>query len=125
MGNPEIGDQGKLFGSVESTMLTLFVCLTEGCGVDIIHPTVRRTPELVIFWLLFVLVTTFGVLNQIIGLFCENSMKIALETEREIARGYEELRMQKLEVLKQAFVKMDADGSGTISRDEYFKAITE
>merc|ERR1712072_692743 len=91
----ESGDQSSLFGSVDRTMLTLFVCLTEGCGLDVLQPTALRSPGLTVFWLIFVFVTTFGVLNLIIGLFCENSMKIALETEREIKKSQEEERLEK------------------------------
>jgi voltage-gated sodium channel len=121
--NEEIGDQDKLFGSIMRTTLTLFVCLTEGCGIDVVHPTVRHTPFLAIFWLLFLLVTTFGVLNLIIGLFCENSMRIALETERDIVRTQDEVRREKLECLKRAFVRMDKDGTGDITKDEFAEAI--
>ena len=43
--NEEIGDQAILFGSVERSMLTLFVCLTEGCGMDIVRPMAVVTPS--------------------------------------------------------------------------------
>ena len=60
--NEEIGNQTSLFGGVSTSMLTLFVCVTEGCGIDIVRPIVSETPTLAVFWLVFVFVTTFGVL---------------------------------------------------------------
>merc|ERR1711972_671155 len=105
--------------------MTLFVCLTEGCGVEIIHPTVRRVPALACFWLVFVLVTTFGILNLIIGIFCENMMKISLDTEREIMKSEDDLRRQKLEDLRKAFMRMDTDGTGDITRNEFAEAIVD
>jgi hypothetical protein len=122
--NEEIGNQTTLFGSIPRTTLTLFVCLSEGCGMDVVHPTVRQTPFLSIFWLFFLLLATFGVLNLIIGLFCEHSAKIANETERDILKSQDELLQEKLEALKAAFVTMDKDKTGDITREEYLDAIT-
>jgi len=69
------------------------------------------TPLIVFYWLMFILVSMFGVLNLIIGLFCENTMKVALKTERDIMLSQEDARREKIEKLKQAFMKMDEDGS--------------
>jgi len=123
--NEEIGDQGSLFGSVSKTMLTLFVCLTEGCGIEVIHPTVLQTPLLGGFWMVFVLVTMLGVLNLIIGLFCENSIKVALETEKEIMKHQDNKRRAQLEALQRAFMRMDPNGNGEITRPVFDKAIVE
>jgi hypothetical protein len=122
--NEEIGDQYELFGSITRTTLTLLVCLSEGCGMDVVHPTVRQTPYLSIFWLLFVGLTTFGVLNLIIGLFCEHSTRIANDAERDMQKAQEEMRREKLQQLKDTFMSIDADGSGDITKEEYLEAIT-
>merc|ERR1719230_2104623 len=110
--NPEIGTQSSLFGGVSTTMLTLFVCLTEGCGVEVVHPIVTATPVLSLFWLIFIFITTFGVLNLIVGVFCENAMKHAAITETELLRSKEEQRKQLLNHLRGSFRKMDLDGDG-------------
>merc|ERR1719262_992056 len=101
------------------------ICLTEGCGVDVVLQTVFVTPHLAAFWALFVLVTTFGVLNQVIGLFCENSMKNALDREREISLGMDSVRRARLAALRLAFERIDTDQSGDLTRDEYLEGITE
>jgi len=123
--NEEIGDQGSLFGSVPNTMITLFVCLTEGCGLEVAGPTILRTPILAGFWMAFVLVTTLGVLNLIIGLFCENSIKIALETEKEAMQQQDTKRQLQLQALQSAFKRMDRHGNGEIRRPVFEKAIIE
>lgn len=105
-------------------MLTLFVCLTEGCGIDIIHPIVLRTPLLITFWAIFVFFTTFGLLNLIVGIFCEHAMKTAAENEREILQSREEARRKTLNNLREAFMAIDDDKSGSISKKEYISAIT-
>lgn len=123
--NPEIGDQGSLFGGVDRTMLTLFVCLTDGCGIDVVHPTVLRTPWLIGFWITFVFLTTFGLLNLIVGLFCENAIATAAANEQAILASRDAQRRKTLKALRQAFVEMDTDNSGSISKLEYTEAILE
>mmetsp|Transcript_10241 Transcript_10241/g.21692 ORF Transcript_10241/g.21692 Transcript_10241/m.21692 type:complete len:560 (-) Transcript_10241:58-1737(-) len=123
--NEDVGTQKSLFGSLNLSMLSLFMCLTEGCGLDVVHPTVRKSPYLAVFWLLFVLTTTFGVLNLVIGLFCENTFKVAKDAEREIMQSHDEVRQERLKALRKAFEDMDDDGSGSITREEFFQAMTE
>eukprot|EP00746_Dinoflagellata_sp_MGD_P149748 gnl/MRDRNA2_/MRDRNA2_81738_c0_seq2.p1 gnl/MRDRNA2_/MRDRNA2_81738_c0~~gnl/MRDRNA2_/MRDRNA2_81738_c0_seq2.p1 ORF type:complete len:574 (+),score=89.42 gnl/MRDRNA2_/MRDRNA2_81738_c0_seq2:120-1724(+) len=117
------GDDTRLFGSVDKTMLTLFVCLTEGCGMDIIHPTVMESPALFFFWATFVFFTTYGLLNLIVGCFCENAMKLANENEKEILDNRDQQRMHLLRHMKEAFSSMDDDASGTISKKEFTNGI--
>merc|ERR1712187_680809 len=65
----------------------------------------------------------FGVLNLIIGLYCENTIRIALNNEREIMQSQEAERRQQLDALRTAFRRMDKDGTGDISREEFAEAI--
>eukprot|EP00746_Dinoflagellata_sp_MGD_P149747 gnl/MRDRNA2_/MRDRNA2_81738_c0_seq1.p1 gnl/MRDRNA2_/MRDRNA2_81738_c0~~gnl/MRDRNA2_/MRDRNA2_81738_c0_seq1.p1 ORF type:complete len:534 (+),score=100.96 gnl/MRDRNA2_/MRDRNA2_81738_c0_seq1:120-1604(+) len=118
-----LGDDKRLFGSVDKTMLTLFVCLTEGCGMDVIHPTVLESPALIIFWATFVFFTTYGLLNLIVGCFCENAMKLANENEKEILENRDQQRMHILRHMKDAFNSMDKDHTGSISKKEFNKGI--
>lgn len=113
------GDDTRLFGSLDKTMLTLFVCLTEGCGMDIVHPSVVASPALIIFWSMFIFFTTYGLLNLIVGCFCENAMKISSENEKEILENRDQQRFHILRHMQEAFTSMDLDGTGTISKKEF------
>merc|ERR1712194_681638 len=64
-------------------------------------------------------------MGLIVGIFCENTMKIALETEREINMGKEELRRNNLLRLRRAFESSDTDETGEISRAEFAQAIVD
>merc|ERR1712224_552123 len=116
-----IGNQEILFGSVERSMLTLFVCLTEGCGIEVVHPTTRKSPELMIFWGTFVFLTTYGMLNLVVGIFCEHAMSNATENEAEMVQRRDVHREKILEQVMAAFEAADTDHSGSISREEYAK----
>merc|ERR1711871_1518414 len=70
-------------------------------------------------------ITTFGVMNVMIGLFCENVMEGALESERELKELHEEERKTRLKVLKDLFAALDFNDSGTVTRSEFMKALEE
>lgn len=118
-------DSHYLFGTVDRSMLTLFVCVTEGCGFDIVHPTVLQAPMLLVFWSIFIFSTTFGLLNLIVGCFCENAMISAAENEKEMLTKRHEKRVEILRHMKDCFNSMDTEGQGTISKAEFTVGIME
>jgi len=83
-----------------------------------------RTPLLALFWLAFIFLTQLGLLNLIIGIFCENALVNAESTERELLQGRDEKRRATMVNLIKAFDEMDLDGDGIISHPEYIHAIT-
>eukprot|EP00746_Dinoflagellata_sp_MGD_P157617 gnl/MRDRNA2_/MRDRNA2_86264_c0_seq1.p1 gnl/MRDRNA2_/MRDRNA2_86264_c0~~gnl/MRDRNA2_/MRDRNA2_86264_c0_seq1.p1 ORF type:complete len:634 (+),score=95.79 gnl/MRDRNA2_/MRDRNA2_86264_c0_seq1:120-2021(+) len=123
--NEEIGSQNELFGTIDRTMLTLFICTTEGCGMDVIKPMVTETPWLAVYWGLFMFITSFGILNIIVGLICDSVITASQDYEKQLSKTYDEIRLEHLETLKTLFVEMDIDGSRTVSREEFMESITE
>jgi len=115
--------QVELFGTIRRSMLTLFVCFSEGCGMDIIWPMSLAAPWVMMFWHLFVVVTSWGIMNIIVGIFCENIMVAVDSVERELKgpKGVE--RDKKLLQLRSMFKLLDSNSSGTITRSEWTNAI--
>ena len=66
----------------------------------------------------------FGVLNLIVGIFCENAMKTAAQNETEWLKNRDAKRRKVLNHLRESFLKMDMDGSGDISREEFLHSIS-
>lgn len=118
-----VGDQYSLFGTVDRSILTLYMCVFEGCGFEIIYPMAIETPWVVIFWYIFTFITSFGIMNVIIGLFCENVLDAAMAQEKDQAKKSEEVRKEHLENLKNLFLVMDSDNSQTITRNEFMSAM--
>jgi len=121
----EVGSQYDLFGTIDRAMLTLYLCTAEGCGMDIIRPMVKETPWVAVYWGLFMFITSFGILNIIVGLICDSVITASQEYEKQLNKTYDEIRNEQLETLKTLFIEMDKDGSRTISREEFMESITE
>merc|ERR1712146_617913 len=68
-------------------------------------------------------VTTIGGLNLIKSVYFENSMRVGIQTERDMQKELEEIRREQLEQLKRVFVSMDVDKSGYITKDEFSEAM--
>merc|ERR1712118_75273 len=111
----EVGNQNELFGSIDRTMLTLFVCSTELCGQKVLGPIVVKSPALVVFYLIFTFMTTFGILNLVVSAFCEQSLGNAQGHEEELAAAHDKQREEILQGLRAAFEEMDQDKSGAIT----------
>merc|ERR1719199_2232640 len=77
-------DVKTLFGRVEHSMWTLFGCVVDGCYGDTFTPLVKVRPGMVIFVLLFLFVTFFGLLNILVGIFCDTVMETANEEEKMV-----------------------------------------
>lgn len=118
-----LGDQYTLFGTLDRAMLTLYVCVTDGCGQDIVHKMASKNPWVIIYWYLFVFITCFGLVNVMVGLFCENVFATAAENDKEMAALHDDQRKSCLEKLKIIFTEMDADGSKAITRQEFMDAV--
>eukprot|EP00746_Dinoflagellata_sp_MGD_P137785 gnl/MRDRNA2_/MRDRNA2_71543_c0_seq1.p1 gnl/MRDRNA2_/MRDRNA2_71543_c0~~gnl/MRDRNA2_/MRDRNA2_71543_c0_seq1.p1 ORF type:complete len:677 (+),score=130.61 gnl/MRDRNA2_/MRDRNA2_71543_c0_seq1:192-2033(+) len=119
----DIGNQKTLFGTVPISMLTLFVCLTEGCALDVVRPMIVETPMVMLYWYLFMFTTTFGILNVIVGQICEKMLEAANEAEMIYKANEEESKQKRIDKLMKLFSVMDEDGSQRISREEWTEAI--
>merc|ERR1719426_71960 len=108
----------RLFGNVPRSMMSLFICITDGCVESIVGPMREVAPGFVLYWLLYIFVTMLGLMNLIIGIFCENACTTAAANEETITERLDEQKMRVLNNVKVAFIEMDADGSGEIDRDK-------
>jgi voltage-gated sodium channel len=101
------------FGSVGESMYTLFQIMTlESWSMGIVRPVMEVYPLAWVFFVPFVIVTSFAVLNLFIALIV-NSMQSAqlqdrssAETEAEIAHNEREVLLQKIDLLADEIRRM-------------------
>merc|ERR1719375_2117104 len=80
-----------------------------------IRPVVVRNPALVILYLMFFSIVTFGLMNIIV----ENTMACAKENEEKIQQMQDTEQTRVLESLKAIFEASDVNGDGTLDREEF------
>merc|ERR550514_1971476 len=60
------------FGTIPNTMLTLFQALTLEWS-EMSRPLLREKPMLIIFFIVFIFTTSFGLLNIVVGIIVEDT----------------------------------------------------
>jgi voltage-gated sodium channel len=96
------------FGGLDVTAFTLFQIMTlEGWSGEIVRPVMEIYPYAWAFFVPFILITTFAVLNLIVGLIVNSMQEAANEDEREEAQAFEAKVLERLAEIER---KLDARG---------------
>jgi len=115
----EVWPYKKYFGSVWRSMFTLFQVLTLDSWCDgIVRHVVFRQPYMGVFFVAFLLLTAFGLINVVIGIIVENTLAAAQVTDRRVEEREAQLRRQAVEQLSVILDKSDINRMGEISLEE-------
>ena len=94
------------FGSIAASMFSLFQIMTlESWSMGIVRPVMEQHPGAWVFFVPFIIVTTFTVLNLFIALIVNSMQSLqaetseTLRTEAVIAHDERELLLQRIEAL--------------------------
>jgi len=114
------GDHGvmMLFGSIPKSMRHLFIMGTILDDLTACTNTIRTGPKafmMMSVFIVFVLISSFTMLNMLIGILCE---VVTATSEGERAKNSE---AQIRESMSKLFKTMDVDGNGNISRAEFMQ----
>jgi voltage-gated sodium channel len=94
------------FGGLDATSFTLFQIMTlEGWSGEIVRPIMEVYPYAWAFFVPFILITTFAVLNLIVGLIVSSMQEAASEDEREETQAFEAKVLERLAEIER---KLDA-----------------
>jgi hypothetical protein len=108
------------WGSIGHSMFTLFQVATgDSWASGVVRPVLKHDPNLVLFFIGFVCVTQFAVLNVVVAVIVDNVLKEALKTDEEIVKQVEGEMQNVMYELFDIFKHMDLDSSGEITRDEF------
>lgn len=106
------------FGTMGRSMYTLFnICILSEF-TEIGRPTLERQPAMIFFFVLFIVFTTFGVLNVIIGVIVDNTMEAAKSMEQDLEAAEKKEKLGLLLRIRDMIFALDADQSGSISVEE-------
>mmetsp|Transcript_72368 Transcript_72368/g.192930 ORF Transcript_72368/g.192930 Transcript_72368/m.192930 type:complete len:453 (-) Transcript_72368:97-1455(-) len=117
-------DHEEYFGTVPKSMYTLFQVLTlESWSEGIARHVISQQPMMVLFFIVYLMFTQFGLLNLVVGVIVENTLAAAHNNEEKIKKQKEKERLRVLQHLRDVFEMADEDGSGTLTIDEFREAI--
>lgn len=109
----------QYFGSVFKSMFTLFQVLTlDGWADDIVRHVVYRQPFLGVFFIGFILLTSFGLMNVVIGIIVENTLAAAQVVDKRKEEKQAKTRKATVEQLVSILERSDSSRSGLISIEE-------
>jgi voltage-gated sodium channel len=96
------------FGSLGASAYSLFQVMTlESWSMGIVRPVMEVYPHAWAFFLPFILMTTFAVMNLIVGLIVNSMQEAASESERAEEKVFETRVMERLTEIER---KLDAKG---------------
>lgn len=114
------GDCDDFFGHVYGSMFTLFQVMTlDDWGMEIVRPSMKQKSWLVVFYVVFMMITTFGLLNVIVGAVVENTLNAADEAKLKCRKEEEKQIRKDLGHLNEFFLEADQDGNGLVDMDEF------
>lgn len=113
------------FGTVPRSMYSLFEIMTLEGWQDVARPLVTKQPMLFFFIAIFIMVFTFGMLNMIIGLMVSKTLDESKMIQEIDAKEAKRLVAQELLNLKTVFTEGDQDGNGSLTYEEFERALRE
>jgi voltage-gated sodium channel len=115
----------ELFGTLGTSLYTLFTIMTlEGWTNDVVNPIRKVHPYALLFFIPFIIITTFWVLNLFIGIIVnamqEEHAKAEADAERDLIHGETAPLVREIQELKAEIAalrkEVSAAASGASSR---------
>lgn len=105
-------------------MLTLFQVITlDDWSEHIARHVMEKMPWMVFFFMGLIAVVTFGLLNLIVGVIVETTFVCGREDKEKVERARLAKEKRAMQNLRELFVSMDADHSGTLDVGEVEEAL--
>lgn len=119
-------DHEEYFATVPRSMFTLFQIVTfESWAERVVRHVMQKQPGLVIFFVVFIAIASFGLLNIVVGVVVESTLSTSQKDENKVQRAQERDRNRVFDHLREIFEGADEDGNGMLTLSEVQKAINK
>lgn len=119
-------DHDDLFGSVGRSMYTLWQCLTrDGWSSSVARFVIVQQWYMALFFLLFMLLSTYGLLNLVVSIIVEQTLTAARNNASRMQAKEEQNQRAELEGLEEIFALVDTDGGGELDITEFRTALKD
>jgi len=102
----------KMFGTVVRSMYSLFELLTLEAWNDSARSIIGVEPAFIIFYLLFMMVFTFGLLNMVVGRVVELTLEHTGKNEQKLLTKKKQETIETLQKLQVFFEEANPDSHG-------------
>eukprot|EP00419_Tripos_fusus_P014005 CAMPEP_0172754180 /NCGR_PEP_ID=MMETSP1074-20121228/157430_1 /TAXON_ID=2916 /ORGANISM="Ceratium fusus, Strain PA161109" /LENGTH=218 /DNA_ID=CAMNT_0013587031 /DNA_START=361 /DNA_END=1014 /DNA_ORIENTATION=+ len=111
----------SLYGDLFTSMLTLYMSITGGMDwSDAFNPLQNDAGSIFAFcFLFFVTFTILAVMNVVTAIFCQSAIDGAANQREVQMQKFEEQKEMYSRHLGDLFKKIDVDGSGNLTMDEF------
>lgn len=118
-------DHELFFGTVSRSMFTLVQVVTlERWSDGIARHVIANQAFMMIFFVCFLIFTTFGLMNMILGVIVENTLAMQRNNEEKVKKMQEKQMNSVLGKLREVLEQADEDGSGSLTQEEFAEALT-
>lgn len=114
---------GHFFRDLWTSMLALFSIVLLADWANIIWPVAENQPWMVLFFVIFVIFTSFGVVNVIIGIIVESTTQASVRFAEEDENARMKKKLQRLMELEEVVDQLDVNVDGTLSDTEMASTI--
>lgn len=97
----------KKFANIPMSMYTLFEVMTLEATTDVVSPLIKHRPLLVAFFMFFIFVTAFFLMNLVTAVVVDNTMQAQTESEKAKGNVEEDFREGKIADMYSAFLKQN------------------
>lgn len=123
-----IDDQNALltqyFGTVHASMFTLFQIMTTEGWVGVARETMRYEPWAWLFFIIYLVITTYAIMNVVVAVIVEKTLERALQTREDRLKKAEEECLSALAAIVSFFKKADATGAMVLTKADFLTACT-
>lgn len=121
-GDPSIQEY---FGTVGKSMLTLFQITTTERWADIARLVIKKEPWSYIFFILYLHVTTFSLLNVMVAVIVESLGEDIGGPKAKLSKKRLEVQKVAYKNIYKAFKDLDLDGDGILTWEEFKEQISK
>lgn len=114
-----------LLGGLDNLMYTLIQILTLDSFHDFMRDILRYVPWSWVYWYSYMAFAVFVLMNLVTAIIVENAMASSQSDHEHALQEKAMKRKRDLTELRNLFLLMDADGSGTLSWDEFQQSFAD
>lgn len=113
------------FGSLGSSLATVFQITTLEDWPIVTETMIKSQSWLLALVILLLMLTSYGVMNVTVAIFVNSAMDASSVRSRDLAKKAKEEYEATCKALYEVFEEADSDGNGTLSKEEFKKALEE